>query len=802
MSPPTPIALRTPWRRRGLLSLLALGLLACAASPRSAMMAPGAPAGMAADMPAAQAMPMEPPAGFNAPRPEPVMPAAAPVADDGDRRARKDEPGPVEMVWAPVREFPLPNYEQPYEGPRVDFRETVFWRPSVQTGEGGEAKVQFFLSDAVTTFRATAEGLGGGQAGRGDAVIASKLPVALSARLPLEVSSGDVIELPVTITNATRKARQARLTSKFGAAFTLAGAAPADAVSLQPGEGRSVFVPLRVTGDGRDAAGGALEVAVDSGGLRDAIARTVRVVPRGFPAQQSASGKLRGATRHSFDLPRGVVAGSLEAVVELFPSPTATLVAGTEAMLREPSGCFEQTSSSNYPNVMVLSYVASQPRPDPAVTTRATQLLARGYQKLTGYESKSHGFEWFGADPGHEALTAYGVVQFTDMARVFPDVDRAMIKRTVEWLKGRRDGKGGYQKNSKALDSFGRAGDDTTAAYITHALVEAGEGQGLEREIEATRTLARTTRDPYLLALAADTLALRDARAADAGEALGRLAALQSKDGHFRGARESITRSGGSALDMETTALAALALMRAPAQAQPAARAVDWIAAHRQGGGFGSTQATILALKALTRASEGSAVAEGTVSVSVNGAPPVELKLDGNAKPRLEGLEKLFHEGKNAVEVRGPDGLSYGVSLRYHVDQPAPSPQAEVALAVDAPTSAKVGAPVTVTATLSSKSAGALPMTIARIGLPGGLTSQAWQLDELKARKVIDFYETREREVIVYFRALPPRARVKIPLQLIAAVPGQYTAPASQAYLYYTDEHRSVVAPATFTVTR
>ena len=44
--------------------------------------------------------------------------------------------------------------------------------------------------------------------------------------------------------------------------------------------------------------------------------------------------------------------------------------------------------------------------------------------------------------------------------------------------------------------------------------------------------------------------------------------------------------------------------------------------------------------------------------------------------------------------------------------------------------------------------------------------------------------------MILYFRELAPKASVEIPIDLVALVPGTYTAPASSAYLYYTDEHK------------
>ena len=91
-------------------------------------------------------------------------------------------------------------------------------------------------------------------------------------------------------------------------------------------------------------------------------------------------------------------------------------------------------------------------------------------------------------------------------------------------------------------------------------------------------------------------------------------------------------------------------------------------------------------------------------------------------------------------------------------------------------------------------------MTLARVGLPGGLTFQTWQLKELRDKKLIDFYETRAREVILYFRAMKPGETREIPLDLVATVPGHYTGPASSAYLYYTDEHKTWVKPMTVTV--
>src|SRR5438046_8638627 len=137
-------------------------------------------------------------------------------------------------------------------------------------------------------------------------------------------------------------------------------------------------------------------------------------------------------------------------------------------------------------------------------------MLGRGYQRLTsfecGSEDKKEGYEWFGGTaPAHEALTAYGLLQFRDMARV-QDVDPAMLERTRQYLLSQRDGKGGFKRNSRALDTFGRAPDHITNAYIVWALTESGPDDDVTTELNELHKQAKTSKDPYFLGLVAASL--------------------------------------------------------------------------------------------------------------------------------------------------------------------------------------------------------------------------------------------------------------------------------------------------------
>ena len=87
--------------------------------------------------------------------------------------------------------------------------------------------------------------------------------------------------------------------------------------------------------------------------------------------------------------------------------------------MREPYGCFEQTSAAVYPNVMAQQYFKTHPGASPKLMEKSYMLLATGLERLRGYEvDGSGGYEWFGEAPAHEALTAFGLQLFTDMAQV------------------------------------------------------------------------------------------------------------------------------------------------------------------------------------------------------------------------------------------------------------------------------------------------------------------------------------------------------------------------------------------------
>jgi hypothetical protein len=284
---------------------------------------------------------------------------------------------------------------------------------------------------------------------------------------------------------------------------------------------------------------------------------------------------------------------------------------------------------------------------------------------------------------------------------------------------------------------------------------------------------------------------------------------MQAANGAWTNADHSITRSGGSNLAIETTSLAILALLKAEGHLEPARKGIAWLQNNRGGHGqWGATQATVLALKAVTRFDDVTRAAPraGSVSLVIDGAVVAERSFEAGQREPLvfTGFDDKLTPGKHriALVTQGAEALPYSMAIEYRSDQPASSDAAVVRLAATlAKSEVKMGETVRLDAVITNKTERGQPMTLVRLGLPGGLTFQNWQLKELRERGQIGFFETRAREVILYFRDLKPGEVKKIALDLVAAVPGTYTGPASAAYLYYNDTDKSWAAPLAIAIT-
>lgn len=706
------------------------------------------------------------------------------------------EPMAMPIAFVTVREFAhqvRPN-RQPND--RLDFAETLYWAAAIKTDANGEATVKFGMSDAVTSFRAAAGGYtSSGVLGASEVKLESVKPFYVEPKLPLEVTEGDVIRLPIAFVNGTREPLSGvsmSLATKADLRFT----AP-QAFALKSDERARRVVELSV---GPKSKTTELTLNATAGGYSDVVTRELSIKPKGFPTQQSGGGLLETNGRATFKLtmPADTVAGSVKTSIAIYPSPAGNLSSALKSMIREPSGCFEQTSSTTYPMTMALQYFNSHTGSDPALVKDAQDKLERGYKRLVGYECKQKGYEWFGEDPGHEALTAYGILEFTDMAKV-RQVDSQMLANTKAWLLKQRDGKGGFERRRRALHTW-IEDKDTSDAYITWALLEAGE-KNLSAEVKHVKDAGLSSANSYVVAVAANVAAL-SGDAAAAKTLMQKLAGKQGEDGFVKGGTQSIVGSTGQSLAIETTALATLAWLRqGDAFTGNIEKAMKGLAEASKDGSYGATQSTVLALRAVLEydRQRNAQRKPGSVRLFVDGKPlGAAVKYDGSTQTALElpDASELLSPGAHTLELVQEAGgrLPWSIAVQSNRVKPDSSPETKVALDVKLSKSAIAeGDVVEATARVTNLTDAQLPTVVAIVGVPGGLEPRVDQLKELVKAKTIDAYEIMGRDVVLYWRGMTPKSQLRVPVSLVAAVPGKYVGPASRAYLYYGNEHKAWV---------
>ena len=704
-----------------------------------------------------------------------------------------------------AREFYAPSYslqQQPEQ--RTDFRNTIYWNPAIEIGHSGKKTVEFFASDDITSFRAVTEGMSrDGSVGRNELTIFTQLPFQMVTKIPAELITGDILSIPVTLKNNTAGPLGGLLSVDVPPGLKMIGDAEM-VQTIMPGKAKTVLLGFKVA----DLPGEApLTVSFKSCALTDAFTQNIRIVSKGFPVQLSFSGNEL-QKEYSFETSH-LVQGSLKASFTAFPNVVSDLMKGVEGILQEPYGCFEQTSCTAYPNAMVLDYLKHTGNNDTKVLAHATQLLDRGYKRLTTFETPGKGYEWFGASPAHEGLTAYGIMEFVDMKNAGQAVDQQMLDRTARWLLSHKDGKGGFEREQRALHDFGRISDDVMNAYIVYALAEAGYNE-IKKEFEHVYQKAMSGKDGYLLALVANAAySLDEKQKGDA--ALKVLLETQLATGEFKGLTHSITYSQGNSLSIETTALTIMAMLKSGAPDGSAlSRSVQYLLSARSGSGvFSSTQGTILALKALTAyAKYNKHVAQdGTIYIYVDGSMVAEKNYKAGDKGGIiiDGLEKYIRsEGRHVVRVKysgTKEALPYSVSLNYNTSLPASDNECAVMLTSSlAASSAKVGETVRLSTTIKNTRTEDIPSTMVIIGIPAGLSVQPWQLKELQEKKIFDYYEIRGNNLALYYRGMSASSQKTISLDLKAEIPGTFDAPASCAYLYYTNEYKRWVSTGKVTI--
>jgi hypothetical protein len=682
--------------------------------------------------------------------------------------------------------------------PRVrrSFPETLYVNPEVITGADGTAQVKVDLADSITKWRvSTLANSASGQLGGGLGSMTVFQDFFVDVSFPATLTRGDEVEFPIAVYNYLTTAQTVHLTLQPGSWYTALGVTAID-VPLQPGEVTGVRFPVRVEQVGRQS----LTVQALGTKVSDAVERSVTVVPDGKAFPETHSGSLgAGTVSHTVTLPANAIAGSQKVYLTVFPGYLSQVVQGMDSLLRVPNGCFEQTTSTTWPNVLATDYMQSTKQITPDVLLKAESYINAGYQRLLTFEHPGGGFSWFGTqDPApFLSVTALGVMEFADMAKVHP-VDSAMIDRTKAWLVSQQKTDGSWPGDKSEFFTFQTSAVRNTA-FVVWALGSAGNaGPELGRGLDYVKTnLGKEAPDPYTLGLVANAFALAAPSDAFGTQVLADLDAAKQTNGtkifwDSAGTQTNFYGNGNDAA-VATTGIVTHAMLLAGGFPSDVTGALEYIAGSKDpNGNFGSTQATVWALRALVlAATKGTETATGTLTVSVDGVPFTKVALTKAQSDLMTtvDLSTLATAGAHDVTLAftGQGKLSYNLVDSYNLSWPdVPAETGPLAITVDYDkTTLRLDETVQATVTVSNTTAGTENMVLVTVGIPPGFSLNTDDLDLYKKSGVLSQYEVTEKQLTLYLTTLAPNAAQAFQYHLTATMPVVAADGGAQAFLYY-----------------
>ncbi len=564
--------------------------------------------------------------------------------------------------------------KQDAEVNRERFVETAYWNPSVVTGADGKTTVRVKAPGAMSEYRFTARGVTGSDTlvGQTMAELVVRKDFFVDLKAPSALSQGDkprfigqvhhvgvAGEAAVTLTVYAGGRQDA-----FPKTLTLKG----------DGVDEILFDPITVP-EGDEVR---LTLKAQVGERSDELTVAVPVRPWGVQAFASASGTSSDDASVFVGLPAGrtyenpdmlvTISPSLRRMIvelaldEIGPHPLSVYDRGLIA----PCPILPLTVADRASELIAASAALHYLRAVKADQAPEAQRLSARVQALTSelitLQNEDGGWPWVAPDPqsGRKAPSdrmtsalagrAFAAARSQAMMTDSGAFDRAAHHLAQEW--------GNVP-----------AGDLEMRAMVQHAL--AAMNRGSFEQANALNRSRQSLPDAALAELAL-TLAALD-RASLAGELLDILSTRARSEPVPPGARRQTYWQGNGQRwnrgRAETTALVALAYARVRPQAPELAGAVEWLLAHRTGGGWQPPKARGPAVEALAKYFGQARSAEDRyrLVVTVNDAEVYRADVAGPAEgkgvlvPRK--VLKLGDRNRVQFHIEGRGTFGYSVTL-------------------------------------------------------------------------------------------------------------------------------------------
>ncbi|KTF74286.1 hypothetical protein cypCar_00043860, partial [Cyprinus carpio] len=296
---------------------------------------------------------------------------------------------------------------------------------------------------------------------------------------------------------------------------------------------------------------------------------------------------------------------------------------GINKLINLPTGCAEQTMVKMSPAIHAMRYLDATNQWISLKAERrdeAQSMIQTGYNTVLTYKKVDGSYGAFLRTPSSIWLTAFIAKELTE-SRDIISVKDSYIQESMSYLMSKQKSNGAWDDPNQLYDrgmkgGVGKAKDDVPlTAFIlismNHALklYELGSDTELRVAMDRAKSYLEGQLDalesPYSLAITAYALSLHDQQSANAQRAHRKLKNIANCDttkcfwNSSGGRGESAGKANAESVETTAYALLSALSLRDKAYAKLTA---NWLTEQRKyGGGFQSTQDTVVALEALTK---------------------------------------------------------------------------------------------------------------------------------------------------------------------------------------------------------
>lgn len=672
--------------------------------------------------------------------------------------------------------------------------ELFFYKSERVTDKKGETSVIFSLPSTLNPLIMLARGITE-KGDRGNAILplAVKCDFAINAPIPLIMSIGDSLSLPVKVSNCTDRREHATLAVLHGSGVVSPVKKPV-IVELFPRESRTFQIPVTALKTGEQT----LSLCVQKG--RDFIFRsgTVNVIALTDDVNTVKSGRINNEEAVTLPSPAACAGKRTGARLIVYPTTVALLNESSRALSRIPLISFDDVEASASADVQLLKYMKAGALQNTELEKEASERLNLSIQRLLTFQSDDGGFSRFGSGRSSPWMTARALYCLSEMTEVYP-VDPSLIQKIVVWLKKSQKSDGSWEKSS------------LTTARVLYALKQAGAADThiISKARDFLKKHLRKDVDDTILAIGALIMCREDVKSPDFDTIMQKLqrSAVITNDTAYWSSPVSIVQKGekspspaisppsGKDADIRTTALCARALILCGISPLLKDMSLNFLLQSRDASGcwhssFSSTEA----LRTLTAGalSPPEPIQKGLISISVNGKIVQNIVADTEKSDRavevdLDGIAGFQRSGFSFI-VKDAPGASYVAVQSYPEKSLDSSRDRPVITSTFSAERIRQGQTLSNIITIRNKSVRDFSSLIVEIPVPPAFELSKGTLDYLKENTIIEEYALKKGIIYLCIEELKKEGAITLPLTMKALYPARIrTAPARVFESYHND---------------